>query len=126
MTREYQPRDGRKLDPKQCRASVYYEGMTIQCSNKSKVDGWCGVHSPAAVARRKAKSDKKCEDWRMELKAIEVKRDHAIACVNALRGLDPAKLATLLDACKRWCDGHIDEFDVLLIRTAYLDLKGDE
>ena len=126
MTREYHPRDGRKLDPKQCRASVYSEGRFYQSCNKSKVDGWCGTHSPAAGARRKAKAKAADDALRKMLDARRAERDHAQACVNALAGLDPSKLAALLAACKRWCDGPIDEFDVLLIRTAYLDLKGDE
>ena len=126
MTREFHPSDGRKLDPKQCRAAVSNERRFFQCSNNAKVDGWCGTHSPAAGARRKAKADKRYEDWRMELKAKEVRRDRTIACVNALAGLDPSKLAALLAACERICSkGMYCDHDVGMIRNAYRDLKGE-
>ena len=43
-----------KLDPKRCVARVWENHRDYQCSNKPKIDGYCGIHDPKRAAAKKA------------------------------------------------------------------------
>ena len=99
----YAPRNGSApVDHARCRADVHERGRGIrfyQCQRKKKVTdsqglGWCGQHSPAGVAKSKAKADTRYENWAAEgarlsaMKAIgqayvdarEAGKTHKTAC----------------------------------------------
>ena len=95
-------RGGATVNPDKCRARVYGSnwGGWAQCSRSAKYDGeWCGTHSPAALARKDAIEKARNAVWNKALDARKAERAHAQACVNALAGLRPERLAALLDAC---------------------------
>jgi len=85
MARPYSPKPG--IGPKfmedRCAAAVHSKYLGIrQCKNKATVRepyegveyGWCGLHAPSAVARRKDQQDRY---WREKLEAERVARERA-------------------------------------------------
>lgn len=59
-------------DKTKCQARVRVRGLNWptynQCSNKAKRDGYCNVHHPEAVERRKQKSDElHRKKWNVEI-----------------------------------------------------------
>ena len=96
-------RGGATVNPDKCRARVYGKNWRgwAQCSRSAKYDGeWCGTHSPAALARKDAIEKARNAVRNKALDARKAERDHAQACINALSGYDPSKLAALLAACE--------------------------
>jgi hypothetical protein len=83
-----------------CKERVLYGNRRYQCTKKAKRDGYCTIHHPEYVAEKKASRRERIDaEWRARQKRMdeeEKRRNHAEDCVNALAGMDPSKLATML------------------------------
>ena len=88
------------------------------CQRAAAIDGWCKQHHPAAEqASYKKRSDKWDEQHRVETERRERNR----LCTAALRGLNPAAIAGLLEACDTVVNESSDA-DEDWIRAAVADL----
>jgi hypothetical protein len=63
VTRDYKPyfMHDPKLDPKRCKAEVWEQFRSYQCSKKVKLDGYCAQHHPDAEKRRDEQRRAKAE-----------------------------------------------------------------
>lgn len=86
-----------------CSIVVQYEGLARyehRCTRRGTLaaDGkmYCGVHSPAAVAKRRAKSQERYEQQRKEWEAEREAERRAAALVELCQGLDIAQLVNAI------------------------------
>lgn len=91
---------------------------SVRCGNKGKVQHqgkwYCGIHSPEAKQKRKAKSDAHWELKRKARKAREKNWDRTQACVNAFHS--PTRTIATED---------IQEGDFWRLYDALIDLSDD-
>jgi len=59
------------MSDERCKKELWPGWHTYQCENKAKRDGWCGIHHPDAVAKRRAKSDAKYKAQREDFVATQ-------------------------------------------------------
>ena len=74
-----------------------------RCEFKAKPGSdYCGVHSPEAKTRRKAKSDERWQQYLLKTDQEGQERDHDAACVAAVESIggDPETVGELVKALR--------------------------
>lgn len=86
-----------------CCGEVYdnLRWRSVQCKrsgvNEEGGKWYCKQHTPSL---KKSAADARYAAWKAKYDADEARREHRDRCVNALRGLDVAKVEALLDAVR--------------------------
>ena len=50
-----------------CKETVWHNLLVSQCRNKANEDGYCIIHCPTAVAKRKTKQDERYQQYKQQL-----------------------------------------------------------